>query len=217
MRTIFCSLSMMLGFALVVRGEFDTNVASVIVKCLNTQALQHTMDIAHVERLAALGIVTEAARCFVRDDGDGHLNTNATSTAFTDAVLNVTPETIEKASALARKKRETPTDNGVILIGIVAACDTFVNHPPGQFDKAAFTAAFQNLDESRITKVQGLMKTDGLEALSFLLSASGYCVKERGVFNASLFNKRFDSLDPSTFSGDKDQRLATFLKLMRRE
>ena len=209
----------MLGFALVVRaeGEFNTDIGNAVVNCLSTEAIQHTMDIAHVERRAALVIVLEAARCFVLDDADGHLNASATSNAFTDAVLNVAPEMIEKASALSGKRRETPVGNGVILIGIVAACATFVNHPPGNFDKAAFNAAFQNLDESRIRKAQGLIKTEGgMDALSFLLSASGYFVKDRGVFKDSLFNERFDSLDPSSFSGDKDQRLITFLKLMRR-
>ena len=193
-------------------GDFDKLSFDAGMNNVSTEATAHALSLGVAQKnLDAYLFLVSVGEHFVKDE-NGVFNEKANKQAFTAAVLNITPELLEKAKPFTDETGEKQVR--AVMFALLSACDSFVEQP-GQFNKSAFSVAFKNLDIAKVKKAADLMSTRRDLALSYLLTASSRFLDKNRTFNASLFNNRFDALKATQFTGTEDEREKTFLKLMR--
>jgi len=174
--------------------------------------------IDHAMKLGITGtnfeIYTFLATCgkfFIHDD-QGNFNSNADRDAFAAAVLSITPEMIQRARELA-KGTDGDSVRGAVFI-LLSASGRYVQQP-GKFQADAFNKALQNLDASKVDRATELTATTRDFALTMLLRLSGGFLDATGAFDRASFNGRLAALKPAEFSGNEEQRTASFLERMK--
>lgn len=193
-------------------GGFDSRAFQASIEVISKKAIDDALTLGVAETKAdTFFFLLSVAGYFVKDD-NGVLNEKANQEAFTAAVLNINSDLLEKAKPFSPEKGEKQI-RAIVLV-LLAASDSFIQQP-GQFNKAAFNAAFKNIDIDMAKKAADFMKSRSDLALSYLLTASGRFVDEAGMFNASGFNNRFKLLTTNQFTGNEEEREKTFLNLMK--
>lgn len=193
-------------------GAFDKRSFDAGMTNATTEATQHALNLGVAQKtLDAYFFLVSVGAQFVKDE-NGVFNEKANKEAFMAAVLNITPALLEKAKPFTDETGEKQIR--AVVFALLAASDSFVQQP-GQFNKAAFNAAFQNITVVKAKRAAELMGNRSDLALSYLLTTSGRFLDKGGAFDAVLFNRRFDELKPTQFTGTEQEREKTFLKLMK--
>ena len=96
---------------------------------------------------------------------------------------------------------------------ILSSCGTFIRQP-GKFNDVAFNKAFNNVDAAKVDKAAEFTGSSRDFALMLLLRLAGNRLDNAGTFDAPAFNKHLEAMKPSDFTGDTNQRVALFRKLM---
>jgi FkbM family methyltransferase len=139
-----------------------------------------------------------------------HNNPGTSINAVPDTfVLNISPAMLSKARELVGGQ-----ESQAVFFILMSASEMFVNQA-GKPDSRRFTAAFENINESKISRTSYLLTTNRANALTHTLNASAAFEDGKGNFDAASFDTCFNGLCDCQFSGSEAQRITVFYNLMR--
>jgi FkbM family methyltransferase len=134
------------------------------------------------------------------------MGVNTAPAAF---VVNINPAMLNKARELVGGQ-----ESQSVFFILMSASELFVNQA-GKPDNRRFNAAFENINESKISRAAHLLDTNRASALTHLLNASAAFSDGNGNFDTASFETCFGNLSDNRFSCSAIERITIFYNFMR--